>query len=132
MSIYKNLSCLLALLTAALSPPAFGLANIGSYSFLRNSPAELFSADDWALFEATLMKALNANDEGEVKTWENPKSQYSGEIMVIKTVAKGTNECRAVRITSQAADRSRSSVQIFCRKGLNGDWKLEPAPSQVK
>ncbi len=110
---------------------SFGLANIGTWSFLRNTPAELFSKEDWAIFQATLEKALDAGQEGEVNTWENPKSQYSGEITVLRTLARSGRECRAVRITSQAADRSRTSVQIFCRSG-DGAWQLEPPPSRTR
>lgn len=119
------------LLILGFPPASFGLANIGSWSFLRNTPAELFSKEDWAIFQATLEKALDAGQEGEVNTWENPRSQYSGEITVLRTLARSGRECRAVRITNQAADRSRTSVQIFCRSG-DGAWRLEPPPSRTK
>jgi surface antigen len=125
MKISSTAAILSALLGVATTGPAFGLANIGTWSFLRNSPAELFSDQDWAIFEAALNQALDNNAQGVVKTWENPRSQFSGEITVLRTVTRGNNECRAVRITNQASNRSRTSEQIFCKSG-NGAWRLAP------
>lgn len=121
------LICCLAIMELLFPANCMALADIGTYSFLRNSPAELFGDQDWALFEGKLIQALNDNKEGVVYTWENPKSQYSGEITVIKTVSQGARECRAVKVVSQASDRSRTSIQIFC-KADGGDWKLAPQP----
>ena len=49
----------LGLLVSAFNAPAFAVANFGTYSFLRNTPAGSFTDSDWTAFRAALNDALN-------------------------------------------------------------------------
>lgn len=117
---------LLGMLGTAATGPAFALANYGTYSFLRDTPAESFTDEDWKIFKEALNGALNDAKDGETRGWENPATGTSGEITILKTVRKGKLDCREVKLTNQAKDRKRTSGQAFCISD-DGLWKAAPA-----
>lgn len=98
-------------------------ANIGMYSFLRNTPAELFADEDWRLFKDALNGSLNGAAEGATQTWKNPATRVSGEITILKSSMSGGQDCRQARITNRAKDRKRTSVAVFCKQP-DGSWKV--------
>ena len=122
MKEIRILALLLFLPGLGFSMPASALANVGTYAFLKNTPAELFSDEDWKLFEDSLNSALDGAADGETKTWANPNGKVSGEITLVKSVKKGGTDCRRVRVTNQAKDRKRTSGAIFCKQP-DGGWK---------
>lgn len=121
-----TVALLLASLGTAVSAPAWALANFGTFSFLRNTPAESFTDEDWKIFKEALNGALNEAADGESRTWENPATGAGGEFTILKTVKSAKSDCREVKMTNHAGNRSRTSGQVFC-VGDDGVWKLGPA-----
>lgn len=113
---------LVCLMGLGFSMPAHAV-NIGNYPFLKNTPAELFSDDDWKIFRETLNNALRELADGTTKTWENPSTKVSGSITVVTTVKNSDTDCRHVKITSLAKEQKGSSGAIFCKEP-DGSWKL--------
>lgn len=117
---------LLTLLGMAVSAPSWAVANFGTWSFLRNTPAESFTDEDWKIFKETLNSALNEAADGESRTWENPATGAGGEFTILKTVKSAKSDCREVKMANHAGNRSRTSGQVFC-VGDDGIWRLGPA-----
>lgn len=111
------------LLALSFSLPAGATAEIGNYSFLRNTPAERFSDEDWMLFKASLKASLDEGKTGETKTWDNEKTDASGEVTLVKSQAGKDKNCRRVRVTNRVKDRKRTSEATFCLQD-DGQWKL--------
>jgi surface antigen len=116
---------LLGLLGTAFTGPTWALANYGTWSFLRDTPAEFFTDDDWKVFKEALNGALNNAKDGETRSWENPATGASGEFTILRTVVKKNVDCREVRMTNRAGNRTRTTGQVFC-VGDDGIWKLGP------
>lgn len=104
-------------------PPIVGaVATIGSYSFLKGTPAEYFTDEDWTAYESAIIDALNNSKDGESKTWQNPNSQASGKLTVLKSLKTADKDCRLLKIANQAKKRKRVSDQLFCKQA-DGQWK---------
>jgi surface antigen len=116
---------LLGMLGTTATGPAFALADFGTYSFLRDTPAEAFTDEDWKIFKEALNGALNDAKDGETRGWENPATGASGEFTILKTVVKTDADCREVRMTNKAGNRTRTTGQVFC-VGNDGIWKIGP------
>ncbi len=116
-----------ALLAVSLiSPPAAAVGYFGTYTAtLWNTPAENFTDDDWRLFEDTLKRTLDAAPDGQTQTWANPASKASGEFTVLKSLQRQGQNCREVKIASEAAGRRRVTGVAFCKED-DGSWKAIP------
>lgn len=123
MARTTTITLMALMLSAAFTMPAHAVANFGTYSFLKNTPAQQFTDEDWKMFEDTLNGALNEAADGASKTWENPNTKASGEIKILKTVKKGDMDCRELKITNQSKDRKRTTGQIFCKQP-DASWKV--------
>jgi surface antigen len=124
MKTTRITALLISLMSLVFSAPVGAAANIGTYSFLRGTPAELFTDEDWKIFKESLAGALNDPTVGAAKTWENPSTRVSGTITILKAFKQGDADCRLVRITNQAKDRKHTSEPTFC-KSADGDWKAK-------
>ena len=131
MKINTNIfvASLLALLVSLAPNVCSALANIGTWSFLNGTPAEVFNKQDWSLFEATIMDTLNTAQDDETKTWANPKTRASGEVKVLRTVKTSAQDCRLLRLTNKSPNRENAIELIFCKQP-NGSWKIaSPSPA---
>lgn len=108
-----------------LAAPAttMAVANIGTWSFLRGTPAEFFTDKDWAILESTLMDVLNNGEDGSTTAWNNSRTKASGDIQILRTVNNTAHYCRLVRFTSQAKSRSNQMELIYCKQP-DGEWKI--------
>ena len=98
-------------------------ANIGTWSFLKGTPAEMFTDEDWSIFESNLVSTIGSEQDGASNTWENPKTHNSGTITVLKTLKNGDQDCKLLQITNQAKDRKRVTKPLFCKQPDWG-WKV--------
>ena len=121
----------LALLLALLMPhPAQAIAYWGTYgATLWNTPSEFFTDQDWKLFEAALNKTLDTAPDGQPVPWQNAASKASGEFTVLKSVKRGEQDCRQVKITSSAGGLRRVTGIAFCRED-DGTWKAIPGKNR--
>ena len=121
----------LALILTLLMPhPAHAIAYWGTYgATLWNTPSQYFSAQDWQLFEAALTKTLDTAPDGQALPWQNAASKASGEFTVLKSVKRGEQDCRQVKITSAAGGQRRVTGIAFCRED-DGTWKAIPGKNR--
>lgn len=79
-------------------------------------------AEDLALMREALLKALEAEKEGEVTSWRNDRTGRAGRVVVQRTFTRSDMPCAEVlhRFTSGGA---QSYVLPFCRTP-EGSWKL--------
>ena len=106
-----------------LAAPAWSL---NLTPLLRDTPAEQFNEQDYALFDAALIKALEKLPADASATWENPQTGSSGSSTVLKTFEHGGQACKRVRIENRARNRTGSTVFDFCQQP-DGRWALAPA-----
>ena len=115
---------LLSLSGIAFTAPSHAIAYYGTYSsILWNTPGQYFTDDDWKLFENTLNNTLNTAKDGETRAWANPATKASGEFTILRSVQRGDNSCREVKIISQAQGRRRVLGKAFCKQD-DGTWKV--------
>jgi surface antigen len=112
-----------ALLLGMASLPAFSAATTGTWSFLKGTPAELFSEEDWTLFKDAVKGVLETGEVGASQAWASQKSTAKGEVEVVKLTKDGGKDCKKLKITNQAKDRKRISSPVFCKQP-DGQWKL--------
>jgi hypothetical protein len=118
------------LFSPLLSPPAYAIAYWGTYSAtLWNTPSQYFTNQDWQLFESTLQRTLDSAPDGQTNTWTNAATKATGEFTVLKSVKKGEQDCRQVKIASQAGGLRRVTGIAFCKED-DGTWKAIPGRNQ--
>ncbi len=109
-----------------LSHTCYAVAHWGTYSStLWNTPSRYFTDQDWQLFEGTLKRTLDSAPDGQTNTWSNAASKASGEFTVLKSVSRQDQNCRQVKITSQAGGLRRVTGIAFCKED-DGSWKAIP------
>jgi hypothetical protein len=98
----------------------------GNLSFLKDAPITRFKGPDLEMFQSNLNDALEQNADGDIRRWENPNTGSSGEIEVIKSIARDSKRCRSVRISNRARGYAEAKTDaVFCRE-TDGQWKLLP------
>lgn len=124
-------AALAALLTTPLiSQPGHAVGYFGTYTAtLWNTPAEYFTDADWQLFENTLKRTLDSVPDGQTVAWANPASKASGEFTVLKSVRRQGQDCREVKLVSQAGGQRRVTGIAFCKED-DGTWKAIPGKSR--
>ncbi|MFZ4700598.1 MAG: hypothetical protein ACOYMG_11170 [Candidatus Methylumidiphilus sp.] len=125
MKINKQIFAVMLLSTILTSTPTVcsAAANIGTWSFLQGTPAEIFNKQDWSIFEASINDTLDNAQDNESKSWENPKTKVSGEIEVLRTVNNAAHHCRLLKINNHAKDLNNEIELIFCKQP-SGKWKI--------
>jgi surface antigen len=112
------------ILAGVLAAPAPVLAT-NLIPLLRDTPAELFTAQDYELFDGALRKALaEVRQDGSVQ-WANPETRASGGVTVLHEYQRDGSDCKRLRVESQANGRKGFSTFDFCRQA-DGRWVLAP------
>ncbi|KPK38093.1 MAG: hypothetical protein AMJ69_09400 [Gammaproteobacteria bacterium SG8_47] len=98
----------------------------GHYSFLQQEgPLQRLSDADFALFEQTLIRALDETQDGEVLKWQGAESGAYGSFQPLESYEADGVRCRVMRMFSRAGDRQGEMVFDFCRQP-DGAWKVAP------
>jgi surface antigen len=110
------------MLWLGLASTAWSL-NLGP--LLVDTPAEFFNEQDYALFDAALMKALKELPSDVSAPWDNPQTGASGSSTVLRVYEHDGHACKRVRIDNRARNRTGSTVFDFCQQP-DGRWTLAP------
>jgi surface antigen len=128
-SIMRNLPkshpTLFLIVTAAfLLIPVVGLAQFGQV--FRSTPT--LTDSDIAMVRPLVREGLTGKPVGTVLAWNNPESQNSGTVKLLKTFKSQGRECRRVQYVvkpgRQAAAEAQSYVLTNCRSS-DGTWQLD-------
>ncbi|MGD8934917.1 MAG: RT0821/Lpp0805 family surface protein [Thiogranum sp.] len=92
--------------------------------WLKDTPAESFTEEDWQLLQHTVDQALNHSARGDRLTWENPASGNSGSVTNIGPSDRDGRKCIRLGIHNETERLSGNSVASFCRQD-DGSWKME-------
>jgi surface antigen len=93
---------------------------------LRDTPAEFFTEQDYALFDSALRKALDELATDGVAQWENPQTRAAGSVTVGQEFERAGSPCKRLRIENRANHRVGRTTFDFCRQA-DGRWVLAPA-----
>jgi surface antigen len=100
----------------------------GAWAFnlrwLKDTPAEAFTEQDWQLLQDTVLKALNESATGERLSWSNSASGNSGSVTNMGPADREGRSCIRLGIYNRTESASGSSVARFCRQD-DGSWKME-------
>lgn len=114
------------LVTAALvafvaSPTAHAL----NLTFLDQAPIRFFNETDIERMSNAADKALDETTDGEAVQWKNDKTGNSGTITPVRSYSRQGQDCRRLRIESQARLATRGSATSnvdLCK--VEGAWKI--------
>ncbi len=81
-----------------------------------------FTEEDWRMADAAFDAAIDHNADGEVESWDNPKTQNSGSITPVRTFTNANGEkCRLIEIVNRAKKQQSKFRLSFCR-GEGNMW----------
>ena len=92
---------------------------------LRDTPAGLFTVQDYEYFDVALKKALDELGQNEAAQWENPATRAGGTVTVIQEFQREGSACKRLRVENRARERRGFTVFDFCRRA-DGRWVLAP------
>lgn len=111
-------------LAGLLAVPPAGLAT-NLVPLLRDTPAELFTTQDYELFDAALRTALAETRQDGVVQWSNPETRAGGSMTVVSEYEHGGFPCKRLRVDNHANNRRGHTTFDFCRQD-DGRWVLAP------
>lgn len=103
---------------------SFDAAQASNLRFLEFSSTALFDDDDWNHLPEAARDALENNDDGAERVWENPETGNNGRIVPVRTYEDFGTTCRRLRITNNAEDRTATSMVNLCRDVEEDKWKV--------
>ena len=106
-----------------VAAPAASAMNL--IPLLRDTPAELFTEEDYALFDGALRKALNELGADGVTEWENPQTRAGGSVAVEREYERAGSPCKRLRVENRANHRVGRTTFDFCHQP-DGRWVLAP------
>ncbi|HVJ12123.1 MAG TPA: hypothetical protein VNC62_11205 [Burkholderiales bacterium] len=118
---------MLALLTVVVISPALAQS---WRSTLRNTPAERFQDEDWAVFLRQVYKTLDEAPDNQTTTWERAETQRRGELTVLRSYESKGRRCRELRVQNQGDGRKADNNFHLC--SVDGKWRLVGAPQPQK
>ena len=107
-----------------VAAPAASAMNL--VPLLRDTPAQFFTEQDYALVDDALRKALDELGTDGVAQWENPQTNAAGSVTVVQERERAGSPCKRLRIENRARNRVGNTVFDFCRQA-DGRWVLAPA-----
>lgn len=113
------------LIVAGLFAAAPAARAMNLIPLLKDTPAELFTVQDYELFDAALKKALDElRQEGAVQ-WDNPDTRAGGSVTVVREYQREGSACKRLRLDNHANNRKGHTTFDFCRQA-DGRWVLAP------
>jgi surface antigen len=92
-------------------------------SFYADMPQSRMTADDTALAQATLTRALEEGREGQTYAWQNAATGASGSVRLRSPPFEhGGMTCRRAAIATAAKGLANESAWLLCRTG--DGWKI--------
>jgi surface antigen len=100
----------------------------GWVAVLKNTPAEVFQADDLRLFLDTAKQVLEAPGPAQTVNWSNAATGAGGSFRVLsESVARDGGPCRRVRFSVYAPKRPAKTALWTACQIPTGQWKLATA-----
>ena len=99
-------------------------------SMLKNTPAERFTDEDWAIYLTQVRKTLSEAPDNSTATWENPKTRRRGEMTVLRSYESQGRRCRELRVKNEGDGRKSDNTFNLC--SVDGKWRLVATPQQKK
>ncbi len=116
--IKTKLATLFLIAASSLSAHATGELKV-----LRDNPFTRFNAADQALLQASIDKALLAEEDGQEQAWKNDKTRASGAVWGLGRYQDKGQPCRKLRVRNQFGKMMSEGEFKFC-KVPSGQWKL--------
>lgn len=114
---------LVALLSMALLITVSHAQSRG-WSWMKRLPVAQFSAEDSAIFHASVDRALDMGKDGEMLEWHNPETGHSGSITPLSTEQLDGKSCRKTRFENQAGETKNRSEYFMCKQP-DGVWAVD-------
>ena len=95
-------------------------------SMLRNTPAERFQDEDWAVFLKQVYKTLDDAPENQPVTWERAETRRHGVLTVLRSYESKGRRCRELRVQNEGDGRKADNTFNLC--SVDGKWRLVAAP----
>jgi surface antigen len=96
---------------------------LADLSFYQDLPQSRMTADDNALANATLARALDEGQEGQTYTWQNAATGASGSVRLRSPpFVRDGMTCRRAVIAAAAKGLANESTWMLCRTG--DGWKI--------
>lgn len=100
-------------------------------SMLKNTPAERFTDEDWAIYLKQVYRTLDHAPDNQRATWENPKTNRRGEMTVLRSYESPQGRrCRELRLRNEGDGRKSDNTFNLC--SVDGKWRLVATPKQKK
>lgn len=93
---------------------------------LRNTPAERFQDEDWAVFLKQVYKTLDEAPENQPVTWERAETRRHGVLTVLRSYESKGRRCRELRVQNEGDGRKADNTFNLCN--VEGKWRLVAAP----
>ena len=117
----KTISTVFVVALCLGTPASTALA--AGWDFMKDTPSEVFTREDWDIFNAAYKRFLNEGKDGETANWSNPATTAKGTLTLVKTSENKGITCRTLRIANQARNRKDATNMTFCKQP-DGDWKV--------
>jgi surface antigen len=98
-------------------------------SFLKDAPVSRLTEEEFKVFWAFTMNALNTTPDGTTVEWRATKTTFTSKLTMRRSFTDGTLKCREVTIDSDSHDRQMRGLYEFCKRGK--DWEFR-TPGPVK
>ena len=95
-------------------------------SMMRNTPAERFQDEDWAVFLKQAYKTLDEAPENQPVKWERAETRRRGELTVLRSYESKGRRCRELRVQNEGDGRKSDNTFNLC--SVDGKWRLVAAP----
>jgi surface antigen len=101
----------------------FAASAAGDLSVYADMPQSRMTADDVAIANATLTRALDEGQEGQTYTWQNAATGASGSIRLRSPPFERSGmTCRRAAIATAAKGLANESGWVLCRTA--DGWKI--------
>ena len=95
------------------------------WNFLRYSPTNHFTEQDWELLQQAGREALANGADGDIRGWSNPDTGAYGTIQPLDTTEREGMTCRRAVVYNNARGASGTSRFTFCKQE-DGSWRVAP------
>jgi hypothetical protein len=109
----------IALVAGLVSAPAEAV----NWRWLKYSPVESFTQQDWELLRGAARTALNEGKDGDTVNWDNPESGNAGYAQVLTTERGNGGTCRMLQLFNESGGTQGSTRLRLCQME-DGTWRV--------
>lgn len=112
----------------------FGFATMAAavnWGFLFRGAVRYMNEEDLRLLDEAAMKALDHEPEGAIVHWQNPDTEASGQIDVLRAGTIDGNTCKRLQIAQRAGRGKGKMIFTFC-KDPQDQWVVVPRKARQR